>query len=118
MCAMYAPAGFFAAVAPVFEIRTYGGMTDLLVSNPDFGRALAETLADKSIALLRGHGSCGSGCLNGKQRSMKRAQDSLNCLGGKSVLGRIRPPYHVGLKFWIIRKRTSRTLAIRSPRRR
>jgi HCOMODA/2-hydroxy-3-carboxy-muconic semialdehyde decarboxylase len=51
------PAGFIAAGVPVFEIRKYGGMTNMLVSNPAFGRALAETLLDKSIALLRGHGN-------------------------------------------------------------
>jgi HCOMODA/2-hydroxy-3-carboxy-muconic semialdehyde decarboxylase len=57
MCARYAPAGFIAAGVPVFEIRKYGGMTNMLVSNPAFGRALAETLTDKSVALLRGHGN-------------------------------------------------------------
>ena len=57
MHAMYAPAGFLAAGVPVFEIRKYGGMTNLLVSNPAFGRALAATLGDKSVALMRGHGN-------------------------------------------------------------
>ena len=32
-------------------------MTDLLVRNPELGRALAHTLADKPVALMRGHGN-------------------------------------------------------------
>ena len=32
-------------------------MTDLLVRNPDLGRALAKSLADKPVALMRGHGN-------------------------------------------------------------
>src|ERR1700686_209164 len=55
--AMFTNAGFLAAGVPVFEIRKYGGMTNLLVSNPMFGRALADTLGDKSVALMRGHGN-------------------------------------------------------------
>lgn len=48
--------GFMAAGLPVFEIRSAGGMTDMLVSNAAFGRALAQALGDKAAVLMRGHG--------------------------------------------------------------
>ena len=56
MQATYHMAGFLVAGVPVFEIRKAGGMTNMLVSNGALGEALAETLADKPVALLRGHG--------------------------------------------------------------
>jgi len=40
----------------VFEIRTAGGMTNMLIANAALGKALAETLADKPVVLMRGHG--------------------------------------------------------------
>jgi ribulose-5-phosphate 4-epimerase/fuculose-1-phosphate aldolase len=54
---MYHVAGFLAAGVPVFEIRKHGGLTDVLVSSSALGKALAETLADKPVALMRGHGN-------------------------------------------------------------
>jgi ribulose-5-phosphate 4-epimerase/fuculose-1-phosphate aldolase len=43
---------------PVFEIReAAGGMTNMLVSNAKLGKALAETLGDKNVVLMRGHGN-------------------------------------------------------------
>jgi ribulose-5-phosphate 4-epimerase/fuculose-1-phosphate aldolase len=57
MQATYHMAGFLVAGVPVFEIRKAGGMTNMLVSNGALGEALAETLADKPVALLRGHGN-------------------------------------------------------------
>ena len=42
---------------PVFEIRDAAGMTDLLVRDPLLGRALARSLGDKPVALMRGHGN-------------------------------------------------------------
>ena len=50
-------AGFLVAGVPVFEIRKAGGMTNMLVSNPALGKALAETLGDRPVALMRGHGN-------------------------------------------------------------
>lgn len=41
---------------PIFEIRETGGMTDMLVSTPALGRALAVRLADRPALLMRGHG--------------------------------------------------------------
>ena len=53
--------GFLAEGLPNFEIREAGGMTDMLVSNAKFGRALAEKLGDKSAILMRGHGFAATG---------------------------------------------------------
>ncbi|MDO8598289.1 MAG: class II aldolase/adducin family protein [Sulfuricaulis sp.] len=54
---IYHMGAFLGVGVPIFEIRDAGGMTDLLVRNPELGRALAQCLADKPIALMRGHGS-------------------------------------------------------------
>jgi HCOMODA/2-hydroxy-3-carboxy-muconic semialdehyde decarboxylase len=50
-------AGFLPQVMPIFEIRKAGGITDMLVRSNELGKALADTLADKSVVLLRGHGA-------------------------------------------------------------
>lgn len=50
-------AGFLGEGAPVFEIRDAAGPeTDLLVSTPDLGDALARSLGDGAVVLMRGHG--------------------------------------------------------------
>jgi HCOMODA/2-hydroxy-3-carboxy-muconic semialdehyde decarboxylase len=56
MCATYHNAAFLAAGVPVFDIRKKFGATDMLVRSPERGAALADVLADKSVALLRAHG--------------------------------------------------------------
>ena len=56
MRAMFHMSGYIAAGAPVFDIREKFGETDMLISNCAQGAALAETLADKHVALMRGHG--------------------------------------------------------------
>ena len=44
--------------APVFEIGDVAGdATDLLITSSSLGAALAETLGDAPVALMRGHGS-------------------------------------------------------------
>jgi ribulose-5-phosphate 4-epimerase/fuculose-1-phosphate aldolase len=53
---MYHMASFIGDGVPVFDIRKNFGMTDMLVSDTAKGRALAQTLADKNCALMRGHG--------------------------------------------------------------
>src|SRR5579871_457409 len=50
-------AAFLGEGVPVFEIRKAGGMTDMLIKTPELGKALAETLAQKPAALMRGHGA-------------------------------------------------------------
>jgi len=50
-------AAFLAVGVPVFEIRDAGGVTDMLVRNGALAKALATTLGDKPVALMRGHGN-------------------------------------------------------------
>lgn len=61
MKAMFHNSAFLAAGVPVFEIRNTGGagpaLTDMLVSNSALGKALAASLADKHVVLMRGHGA-------------------------------------------------------------
>lgn len=54
---MFGLSGFLAEGVPVFEIRKSFGMTDLLIRDPARGRALAQTLGNKPVALMRGHGA-------------------------------------------------------------
>lgn len=56
MRAMFHNAAFLAAGVPVFDIRQKFGATDIVISSREKGAALAETLGDKSVALLRAHG--------------------------------------------------------------
>ena len=49
-------ASFLAQGVPVFEMRKAAGMTDNLVSDSARAKALVETLGDRPVALLRGHG--------------------------------------------------------------
>ena len=48
---------FLSGGVPIYEIRNYGGMTDLLVRNNALAKGLADTLGDRPVALLRGHGA-------------------------------------------------------------
>jgi ribulose-5-phosphate 4-epimerase/fuculose-1-phosphate aldolase len=51
-------AGFLGGGVPVFEIRdTAGPATDMLIRNGALGHALAATLGNHTVALMRGHGS-------------------------------------------------------------
>jgi len=61
MRAMFHNAAFIAAGVPVFDIGEKFGATDMLVSDGAKGVALAETLADKDIAMMRAHGSVACG---------------------------------------------------------
>ena len=54
---LYHMSSFLYPGVPVFEIREAAGMTDMLIGNPELGRALAKTLGDKNVALMRGHGN-------------------------------------------------------------
>jgi len=53
---IYHLSSFLAPDVPIFEIRKAGGTTDMLVGNPRLGKALAQTLGDRPVALMRGHG--------------------------------------------------------------
>ncbi|MGH6768960.1 MAG: class II aldolase/adducin family protein [Xanthobacteraceae bacterium] len=50
-------AAFFYPEVPVFDTRDTAGWTDLLISNRELGKALAEKLGENSVVLLRGHGN-------------------------------------------------------------
>ena len=54
--AVMPPSAFLGTGVPVFEIREGAGMTDMLVTNAKRGKALADSLGDNSVALMRGHG--------------------------------------------------------------
>lgn len=50
--------GYFVGEGvPVFDIRKAAGITDMLISTPTLGRALAQTLGATSAVLMRGHGA-------------------------------------------------------------
>ncbi len=48
--------GFLGLGVPVFDIRDALGMTDMLVSSPAAGKALAKAMGDRPVVLMRGHG--------------------------------------------------------------
>jgi HCOMODA/2-hydroxy-3-carboxy-muconic semialdehyde decarboxylase len=56
MVATYHNAAFLAAGVPVFDIRDTFGTTDIVINTRQRGAALAASLADKSVVLLRAHG--------------------------------------------------------------
>jgi ribulose-5-phosphate 4-epimerase/fuculose-1-phosphate aldolase len=59
--AVYHNAAFLAAGAPVWDIRKDFGATDMLVRNSAIGQSLAQTLGDKAVVLMRGHGDVTAG---------------------------------------------------------
>ena len=56
MRAMFHNSAFLARGVPVFDIREKFGATNMLVSNREIGRALAQVLGNKTALLMRGHG--------------------------------------------------------------
>jgi ribulose-5-phosphate 4-epimerase/fuculose-1-phosphate aldolase len=55
---IYHMSSFMGLDVPVFEIRDVAGpASDLLVRNAGLGAALAKVLSDKTVVLMRGHGS-------------------------------------------------------------
>jgi HCOMODA/2-hydroxy-3-carboxy-muconic semialdehyde decarboxylase len=55
---LYHMSGFLGGGVPVFDIKTATGeSTDMLIRTPALGRALAQTLGERPVALLRGHGA-------------------------------------------------------------
>jgi ribulose-5-phosphate 4-epimerase/fuculose-1-phosphate aldolase len=55
---IYHMSSFLGLGVPVFEIRDAGGpATDMLIRTPQLGAALAKTLGNAPVALLRGHGN-------------------------------------------------------------
>ncbi len=58
---IYHMASFVGGGIPIFEIRTTGGMTDLLVRTPALGEVMARSLGDRPAILMRGHGAVVTG---------------------------------------------------------
>jgi ribulose-5-phosphate 4-epimerase/fuculose-1-phosphate aldolase len=55
---LYHMSAFLGGGVPVFDIKVAaGGPTDMLVRTPALGRALAQTLGARPVALMRGHGA-------------------------------------------------------------
>jgi ribulose-5-phosphate 4-epimerase/fuculose-1-phosphate aldolase len=54
---LYHMSAFLGGGVPVFDIRDAGGMTDMLIRDEALGRALAQTLGERPVALMRGHGA-------------------------------------------------------------
>ena len=54
---MYHMASFLLPAVPIYEIRRLNNAYGMLVNSMATGNALATTLGDKSVALLRGHGA-------------------------------------------------------------
>jgi ribulose-5-phosphate 4-epimerase/fuculose-1-phosphate aldolase len=54
---LYHMCGFLAQGAPVFDTARDAGTTDLLITSPQVGRLLAESLGERALVLMRGHGA-------------------------------------------------------------
>ncbi len=54
---VYHMSSFLGLGVPKFEIREAAGMTDMLIRTAPIGLALANTLGDKPMVLMRGHGA-------------------------------------------------------------
>ena len=54
---LYHMAAFLGAGIPIFDIRKYSGITNMLVNDPKRALGLAEVLGNHSAVLMRGHGS-------------------------------------------------------------
>jgi ribulose-5-phosphate 4-epimerase/fuculose-1-phosphate aldolase len=55
---IYHMSSFLGTDVPVFEIRdTHGDATDMLIRSPALGAALAASLGQATVALMRGHGN-------------------------------------------------------------
>jgi ribulose-5-phosphate 4-epimerase/fuculose-1-phosphate aldolase len=53
---MYHMAAFLVPGVPMFEIRKVQGQVGMLIDNNKVATALAQTLGNKTVALIRGHG--------------------------------------------------------------
>jgi ribulose-5-phosphate 4-epimerase/fuculose-1-phosphate aldolase len=58
---IYHMSAFLGSGAPVFEIRDAAGMTNMLITDNKLGDALAKSLGDRAVVLMRGHGSVAVG---------------------------------------------------------
>jgi len=71
--------GFIGEGAPVFEIRnTAGPGSDMLVRDSELGAALAKTLGQHNLVLMRGHGSTVVASLNVRQAVYRAVYAEMN----------------------------------------
>jgi HCOMODA/2-hydroxy-3-carboxy-muconic semialdehyde decarboxylase len=89
---LYHMSAFLIESVPVFEIRDAGGMTDMLIRNGTLGAALAKTLGERPMVLMRGHGAVvvGPTIVHAVARSIygemnARLQAQALALGGTNV---------------------------------
>lgn len=54
---VYHVSAFLGTGVPKFDIRAKAGMTNMLVRTAQLGKDLAESLGDKEVVLMRGHGA-------------------------------------------------------------
>ncbi len=54
---LYHMAAFIGAGLPVFDIKKYSGVTDMLITDLERARGLVEVLGNNDGVLMRGHGS-------------------------------------------------------------
>jgi HCOMODA/2-hydroxy-3-carboxy-muconic semialdehyde decarboxylase len=54
---MYHMSGFLLPDVPIYEIRNVEGSVGMLVNNGRLGAALAQSLGERAVALMRGHGA-------------------------------------------------------------
>jgi ribulose-5-phosphate 4-epimerase/fuculose-1-phosphate aldolase len=54
---LYHMSSFIGEGSAIFEIREAGGDTDMLIRDRPLGVALARSLGDRAVVLMRGHGS-------------------------------------------------------------
>lgn len=53
---LYHMSAFLGAGTPIFDIRDGAGATDMLIRDNKLGDALAKSLGDSAVVLMRGHG--------------------------------------------------------------
>jgi ribulose-5-phosphate 4-epimerase/fuculose-1-phosphate aldolase len=75
---IFQTSAFLGAGAPVFEIRDVPPRSDLLISNAERGEALARTLGDGAVVLMRGHGASivGASLIEAIWRTVYAAQNA------------------------------------------
>jgi HCOMODA/2-hydroxy-3-carboxy-muconic semialdehyde decarboxylase len=93
MQAIFHTAAHVAAGAPVFDIEDEFGETDMLISDRVKGAALARSLGDKSICLMRGHGSVavGPSLQHAVMRAVYTEVNAKLQLNAKLLGGRLKP---------------------------
>jgi len=93
MLAIFHTAAHVAAGAPVFDIEEEFGETDMLISDRMKGASLARALGNKSICLMRSHGSVavGPSLQHAVMRAVYTEVNAKLQLNAKLLGGRLKP---------------------------